>query len=269
MFVRDPYKRIASAFVDKLLAPNPLFWKLFGRSAIERFRGVDKNRKCFHDVTFSEFVQFVVWAEKSKRELDAHFQVATEVCVPCTMKYDFIGKMERFQEDAYDVIDRLHQNATRHALNGNMASLAGDDAVMDSVHSPYRWKIQITRCISWHESLQRVWRKLQLRGLVEFGHPFPLDETSSRRITAAEFIALANTARRDSNPEKLRAQKEHVLAEMYRSVPLEVLEEMRTVFQADFEMFEYDSSPVEIFERSSAFSVKNVLDFRTQHITNP
>ncbi|KAH3704776.1 hypothetical protein DPMN_079837 [Dreissena polymorpha] len=96
MFVRDPYKRIASAFVDKLLAPNPLFWNLFGRLAIERFRGVDKNRKCFHDVTFSEFVQFVVWAEKSRRELDAHFQVATEVCVPCTMKYDFIGKYKIF-----------------------------------------------------------------------------------------------------------------------------------------------------------------------------
>ncbi|KAH3704777.1 hypothetical protein DPMN_079838 [Dreissena polymorpha] len=164
--------------------------------------------------------------------------------------------MERFQEDAYDVIDRLHQNATRHSLNGNMTSLAGDDAVMDSVHSPYQWRIQthshrgkIIRCISWHEALQRVWRKLQLRGLVEFGHPFPLVETSSRRTTAAEFIALANQARRDSDPGKLRAQKEHVLTEMYRSVPLAVLEDMRTTFQADFEMFEYDSSPNEIFER--------------------
>ena len=104
---------------------------------------------------------------------------------------------------------------------------------------------------------------------MEFGHPFPLVETSSRRTTAAEFIALANQARRDSDPGKLRAQKEHVLTEMYRSVPLEVLEEMRTIFQADFEMFEYDSSPTEIFERSSAFSVKNVLDFRTQNITIP
>ncbi|KAH3704615.1 hypothetical protein DPMN_079674 [Dreissena polymorpha] len=57
--------------------------------------------------------------------------------------------MERFQEDAYDVIDRLHQNATRHLLNDNMTSLAGDDAVMDSVHSPYQWRIQVRPLTIW------------------------------------------------------------------------------------------------------------------------
>ncbi|KAL8595979.1 hypothetical protein ACOMHN_018291 [Nucella lapillus] len=34
IFVRNPYSRMFSAYVDKVFAPNPTFWKLWDQKAI-------------------------------------------------------------------------------------------------------------------------------------------------------------------------------------------------------------------------------------------
>ncbi|KAH3806682.1 hypothetical protein DPMN_135006 [Dreissena polymorpha] len=90
MFVRDPYQRIFSAYVDKVFVPNPMFWERFGKPSIQLFREND-TRRCFHDASFLEFVRFATWAEENKQMLDQHFMMATELCIPCITNYTFIG----------------------------------------------------------------------------------------------------------------------------------------------------------------------------------
>lgn len=89
-FVRNPYHRVLSAYVDKVFAPNPMFWERFGKPAIELSRG-NKAPACFHDATFQEFVRFVVRALQTKTSDDPHFNIASEMCQPCLLNFNFIG----------------------------------------------------------------------------------------------------------------------------------------------------------------------------------
>lgn len=91
MFVREPYHRILSAYIDKVFAPNPYFWNKFGRLAIKLSRK-SANKRCFHDVTFAEFVRYVVWSDKHDTRVDPHLNKASEMCSPCRMNYTFIGE---------------------------------------------------------------------------------------------------------------------------------------------------------------------------------
>ena len=57
MWVRDPYARLLSGYVDKLFAPNPYFWNVIGGHIISSHRPGGAEGKCFHDVTFPEFIK--------------------------------------------------------------------------------------------------------------------------------------------------------------------------------------------------------------------
>jgi len=65
-------------------------------------------------VTFPQYVQFIVDAWSSRELLDIHWHPQYQMCHPCHVKYDFIGRFENMQEDAKHVIDKLSR---RHGLN--------------------------------------------------------------------------------------------------------------------------------------------------------
>ena len=65
MFVREPYSRVLSGYVDKLFSPNTQYWKATGSYIVSKIR---KNAdplslRCGHDVTFAEFVRYIIQSE--------------------------------------------------------------------------------------------------------------------------------------------------------------------------------------------------------------
>lgn len=269
MFVRDPYHRLLSAYVDKPFVPNPMFWERFGKPAISHFRskpGRDSaiTRKCYHDVTFTEFLKFVVDAETTKEQIDGHFQKASEMCVACSMNYSFVGKMETFQSDSYDVMKHIGLGRHAEAMKTNLRDLTEVDAIRDSIDSPFHWKRGILRCMTWREALLRIWRKLQIRGLVGIEQQFPIEVGHTPHVKKEQFIQMALDARQRSDPLKLAKQKHEIYLEMYRMVPGEVLDRISSVYSSDFYLFAYNNKPLEIFGRNSPFVPKNYSDFRKQ-----
>jgi len=59
-------------------------------------------------VTFSQFVQYVVDEWSSGRALDRHWRPQHEICNPCYVKYDFIGRFEDFSVDVKHVLAILN-----------------------------------------------------------------------------------------------------------------------------------------------------------------
>ena len=51
-----------------------------------------------YDVTFSEFLSYLVLTKNWLRH-DEHFETYSQLCSPCAIGYDFIGKQETFDED--------------------------------------------------------------------------------------------------------------------------------------------------------------------------
>jgi len=67
-----------------------------------------------HDVTFKEFVQYVLeTARRGYEHIDHHWRPQYNLCHPCHIKYDFIGHYETLHQDAEHVlrqISRLSNN---------------------------------------------------------------------------------------------------------------------------------------------------------------
>ncbi|KAL9986222.1 hypothetical protein ACROYT_G000332 [Oculina patagonica] len=96
VFVREPFERLLSAYLEKFYSGDPGFHNNFGREIIRRYRPggnpEDKN------ITFDEFVNYVInigdgyWNE--------HWKTYDKLCHPCGVHYDFIGKFNNLQEEA-------------------------------------------------------------------------------------------------------------------------------------------------------------------------
>ncbi|KAL3836460.1 hypothetical protein ACJMK2_021892 [Sinanodonta woodiana] len=249
MFVRNPFSRILSAYIDKVFSPNPVYWKNFGIPSIRnsRHNASKHSLTCGHDATFPEFLRYVIKSETTLRNRDSHFKGMTSLCKPCSVHYNFIGKMETFERDAKFLFHKLGINSFIQGMSDKFSKMSVYDAIVDSVNGPYHWKRNIDRCIPFEQSQRRTWRKLQLKGLIAMNQYYPFREDEVSKET---FIHVAWNAYQNSSIEDLAAQKKIVAQEAFHSVPLRDLELFKDVFKDDFTIFEYDDTPEEYFERS-------------------
>jgi len=58
------------------------------------------------NVTFAEFVRYVLWERKHKAGSDVHWRPQYDVCRPCDIKYDYIGYYETMRYDAEAVLEK-------------------------------------------------------------------------------------------------------------------------------------------------------------------
>ena len=112
MFVRDPFERLLSAYKDKFATYNEFtkhFQTKYGRDIIKTYR---KNPSLLslrlgHDVTFGEFVKYVIDSYKNNEEFNPHWRPFLDLCGPCDIHWDFIGKMETIEEDSRYVLSHM------------------------------------------------------------------------------------------------------------------------------------------------------------------
>ncbi|KAM9808057.1 carbohydrate sulfotransferase 8-like [Neosynchiropus ocellatus] len=101
LFVREPFERLVSAFRDKFENPNSYYHSVFGRDIISRYRpnATQAALSTGDGVSFREFVQYLLDLQRPVL-MDIHWQPVSQLCSPCLLKYDFIGKFERLEEEA-------------------------------------------------------------------------------------------------------------------------------------------------------------------------
>lgn len=255
MFARDPYNRLISGYVDKLLAPNPIYWKIIGIPAIRKTRMTPStdSLRCGHDLTFSEYVRYVIMAmDHSTNGVnpDGHFQKMTSLCKPCSVKYDFVGKMETFGTDSLELVRHLKlSNETVDLLESEGSHFAWLDAIKDTTNQPFdkAFRKLYANCISFHEALKRSWAKLQKRGLIG-NQDFPLTQSEKiNSLTKEQFVQLAVEARANSTHQERQSVKHKHFLEMFSTVSNEQLESIRTIYADDFNMFGYNDRPNTLF----------------------
>ncbi|XP_040893791.1 carbohydrate sulfotransferase 8-like isoform X2 [Toxotes jaculatrix] len=101
LFVREPFERLVSAFRDKFESPNSYYHPVFGRPIISRYRA-NATRTALRTgagVTFREFVQYLLDVRRPVG-MDIHWEPVSQLCNPCLLRYDFIGKFESLEEEA-------------------------------------------------------------------------------------------------------------------------------------------------------------------------
>ncbi|XP_023268242.1 carbohydrate sulfotransferase 8-like [Seriola lalandi dorsalis] len=101
LFVREPFERLVSAFRDKFESPNSYYHPVFGRPIISRYR-TNATRTALRTgagVTFREFVQYLLDVHRPVG-MDIHWEPVSQLCNPCLLSYNFIGKFESLEEEA-------------------------------------------------------------------------------------------------------------------------------------------------------------------------
>ncbi|XP_063871110.1 carbohydrate sulfotransferase 11-like isoform X1 [Scylla paramamosain] len=102
MVVRHPFERVLSAYRDKLeywARHNHLFHLMVGKE-LNKYRN-NPNKKEGDNITFTKYIRFISQPGRGTPEQrNEHWLPMHEICHPCAIQYDFIGKYENLKEDS-------------------------------------------------------------------------------------------------------------------------------------------------------------------------
>ncbi|KAJ1520042.1 hypothetical protein ONE63_004271 [Megalurothrips usitatus] len=112
LIVRHPFERLLSAFRNKLeqrYSSSKYFQTRFGRHIVKTYRKNPSNHSLQHgdDVTFAEFVTYLTTENGPGGEFNEHWKPINQLCAPCAIRYDIIGKYETLYEDADYLLNQL------------------------------------------------------------------------------------------------------------------------------------------------------------------
>ncbi|KAJ8398545.1 hypothetical protein AAFF_G00420730 [Aldrovandia affinis] len=107
LFVREPLERLVSAFRDKFENPNSYYHPVFGKPIISKYRANASQAalRTGAGVTFKEFMQYLLDVHRPVG-MDIHWEHVNQLCSPCLLDYDFIGKFETIEEEANFLLRR-------------------------------------------------------------------------------------------------------------------------------------------------------------------
>lgn len=100
VFVRDPFERLISAYRNKFLRPASNYFAYLNKKLVSKYR---TNLTETGGVTFTEFVSYLLDQER-KVPMNGHWQPFYELCFPCQITYDYVGKLTRFREDMTQIL---------------------------------------------------------------------------------------------------------------------------------------------------------------------
>lgn len=252
-FVRNPYTRLFSGYVDKLYCINPLYWKKVGKPALRVVRGNTSRTgslRCGHDLSFAEFVNYFIYQHDHKQNIDPHFKPISEHCKFCETEYTYIGKLETFRDDMVfvsDAMGMLDYKTTREVIlkYGFRLESAMISSSTHLVFFPRR--VEMEQCgVSLIEGLRAHWKTCQIQGMISKEIPFPL-QADDTKITFERFNDLAQKAYNASEPSILHEGRNIALRQAYGSLSYHAKVKLRKIFERDFEMFDYDPMPDFVF----------------------
>ncbi|CAC5403707.1 unnamed protein product [Mytilus coruscus] len=239
LFVRDPYSRLFSGYIDKFLYPNPHYWSVYGGNIISKYRknASVESMQCGYDVTFAEFVEYVVDTYDYKpRLLEDHFSPIHQHCRPCEIDYKIIGKMETFGEDVNYVFHELgdidiKQLSVERNFSEELLQIANDLRYYKNINKT---------CLGAVNVFERVRQTLYLRGFLS------KDKISNFNISSLKASNVKQYTRVLSNKIS-KGERRQRLVSHYKSLGKSLLNRVGRFVKADCVLFGYDERPDDIF----------------------
>ncbi|XP_048245479.1 carbohydrate sulfotransferase 10-like [Haliotis rufescens] len=242
LFVRDPYARLWSAYLDKIFLPDYWNW-LRKRLSIE----------CPKKITFEQFLQFVLL------DNDAHWDPLSHLCDPCSFQPAYIGRLETFSRDAAYI---LNNTGLGHLVMDKSSYTSHvQDELSLLIH--YNFKLYekgkiTTVCLSPTDLAERLWVVFQYNGYFSLSDTFSRNilkqklhgqsVTASRDIVTEFFVSYFSSQPRSENLSRWHEQRNNALQDAYRNIPHALLHTIADKYVNDFILFDYEQYPSKYFK---------------------
>ena len=247
MVVRHPLVRLWSAYNDKFVNMDPAIINKHGARFVQLIRKpIQKvSDSCLTDVTFSEFIQYVV--QTIDRDLykgyDTHWAPYWKLCQPCDVPYDAILKLETFKEDMEYVNMLKSFNITHDSSKSDQAFI---DDKCRMLKQTYLYYYALDRsCSASKAVVTRKLESLKNKGFIPNGtHMFNLKEIYGDDLydTCLKHV----TEMLKTNREGIHKRKVAAMLKDYDSLSKQLFHRLISIFYLDFQLFGYD--PYSIWE---------------------
>ena len=243
MTVRNPYTRLWSAYIDKLLLPD--FWLSKGRQIVKfsQKKPSEKSSRCGYDVTFPEFIKYVLFTGHSMAYInqDKHLLPASDICDPCAFKPEIINKQETFVKD-------LKYTLSMSNLTNMIQKVIPDDPtefeIRDEIDYNFKIHQEHKTCIDKYGLSKLIWIALAFNGYIPATETFPSDiyEESLNAELLYEVVKSVREKHKMTREYNKSARK-LALRKAYSQISTSDMERLKQLYKYDFEMFGYASTP--------------------------
>lgn len=250
--VREPYSRLMSGYIDRLVTFPPS-WEIYGLEIAAWLHPNDTHPKG-HNTSFPDFIKYFIRSQKTGWLFDWHFAPMTAKCDPCSMPIDFITKLETAKDDMTYIADNIagDKNITERINSQEFIDNTVDLMAAKSM-SQLTFENIITKSISMCDILKVLWWSFKLRGYLPLDSPFPLtkdqcDNYKTKNLAkrfsdiSQEVYLLHSKGKLDRNK-----QARKVMVELFLQVPLDERIQVRDILAKDFKLFGYDPQPSDLF----------------------
>lgn len=254
LVVRNPYDKLFSAYMDKLFHPNFMFWKAYGeriKQVIRKYKNPNSDLICGNDVTFSEYVKYILYAHKENIDLNPHFTSISKHCDPCLTKYTYISKMETLKSDFEYIVGHWNRNFKLNMSDDVWEKQNAMLIAKTHVKISFKTFDKFGKICNLRKFLflQRTWRFLQASGIIskQYSCPFP-DDALTSAVTEKDLLrAVENVLDTQPSWEIVKQQRKEALIEAYRTIDKEDMAAVRELVIQDAQYFDYNDRPKELF----------------------
>ena len=243
---RDPYTRLFSAYIDKMFLPLR-----YGTAVgiVQRQRtSQNRNASCANDITFEEFLSYIVDRAREGNPLNMHWAPIFSLCKPCNLNVLSLVKQETFSADVeyvlkevgisndeFDVIyDALHDHRIEATIPG----------IVTTVTERGKW---VRRCMDAIEVARRIWVSFQIQGYIKEDIPFPTNTiNSNKKAKNPEFltnIILDTIKKHPMSPYDAKIQRRQNLVRAFNGLSKDILDKVKQIYKQDFILFDYSFEP--------------------------
>ena len=264
LFVRDPYSRLFSGYEHKIYNPNLSFWRSYGMSVVRTIRKnpSQESLQFGHDVTFAEFVQYILKQNDNNETINTHFLPMYKKCDPCGLPYDFIGHLETFKQDAEYLFEKWRNQFSDFNIHFDDFE---KETALDTAQSLVRLSFNSYDRLKKHfkypfyNFILRVWSDLQIRGYLSKDIPLPYNKQDVENLTKDKLLeAVSKALEIKVNQTAVKLQRQESLQQAYSTVSLKDMERLRNYVLKDCQLFGYDDRPKLLFDRTKKLNIDHL-----------
>ncbi|KAL4216281.1 hypothetical protein ACF0H5_024006 [Mactra antiquata] len=202
-------------------------------------------RKCPTNVTFQEFLQFVVQSVKLGQTLDRHYAPIVSMCLPCQVNAKYLVKQETFAADTVSVLEdigveqnklevitsALHENRIENTIPGIVKTAYG----------------RLRKIMNGSKMAETIWKSFQIQGYipdaVDLPEPRFQSEDDYKNCKYFIDVVMETIKTHKMTSEKSKRQRQKVLVNAYRNIDRSLLDHLKEIYEIDITMFGYKELP--------------------------